>query len=149
MSLLAQKAILSYLGASAALALLSILLAFIMGTVVPFRIGPDLAKPIPPGTVYTEAEMRKAEEDATLRMERAGQAFRDNPLSFVPYAKQSALLITWLPWFVAPFLLRPRSRLWLLALLVVPAILVITPFVITAEIGTYALALLFGVPASA
>lgn len=124
--------------------LLSVFIALAIGTMFPFRIGPELAQPVPPGTVLSEKEMKQAEAAAKQRMEARLEKFREDPLHVLPDVKRAALPASWLPWLILPFFIRARHPLVWVWVLSVPAILMLTPFVLIAEMLTFAGALAVG-----
>lgn len=138
------KLILGALLASALALVLSLFIALVVASVYPVRIGPELGQSAVPGSVISQQEMKQAEAAAKERMEKRAEKIRDQPLHIIPDIKRGALVVSWVPWFVLPFLYRVRSRYSLGLLMLLPVILVFTPLMLMSEVITFGLALVLG-----
>jgi len=120
-------------------------IAFLVALYVPSVTGPDQAQPPSPGKTLTLEELKQAEREAKERMKRRKEQFdRESLGERIEEIKRRGLPISWLPWIVLPFVFRLKQRMELLPLFVIPAVLVLTPFVIAWELVTYLAALLLG-----
>ena len=125
---------------------LSVGIAFVMAFFVPVVVeGTEPSVRPQAGQVFTHEELERAEREAKARMKAhaADQSF-ERQSKFSRSMQRSGLLLSWIPWFLLPLVVRRISPAWLFLTLTIPVLMVVATISPIESIAVFAAALCIG-----